>query len=50
MNFFFVFQNKSYTREYSGNYLWAPKHDKKGNPKSHWKSCQRRNIFDPIAG
>jgi hypothetical protein len=48
MNFFFVFQNKSYTREYSGNYLWAPKHDKKGNPKSHWKSMQSVKAGDVI--
>ncbi len=36
MNFFFVFQNKTYDREKRGGYLWAPK----GTP-AHWKNlCQ----------
>jgi hypothetical protein len=33
MNFFFVFQNKTYNQERNGEYLWAPK-----GPCAHWKN------------
>ncbi len=36
MNYFFVFQNKSYLKEKAGGYLWAPKRNKKGRV-SHWE-------------
>ena len=35
MNYFFVFQNKSFKEENSGGYLWAPK-SKGGRKVSHW--------------
>jgi hypothetical protein len=37
MNYFFVFQNKSYLKEKAGGYLWAPKRSKNGNRVSHWE-------------
>ncbi|WP_129727953.1 HNH endonuclease [Ectobacillus funiculus] len=36
MNYFFVFQNKTYLKEKAGSYLWAPKRNKNGNRVSHW--------------
>lgn len=48
MDFFFVFQNKTYKKEYEGNYLWAPKYDKNGNTKSHWNSMQKVKAGDII--
>lgn len=35
MNYFFVFQNKTYAEERNGGYLWAPK-----GSCSHWKLMQ----------
>lgn len=35
--FFFVFQNKSYKEEKQGEYLWAPKRDRKGHKVAHWE-------------
>ncbi|MDC7288233.1 HNH endonuclease [Blautia schinkii] len=40
MNYFFVFQNKSYDEEYKGGYLWAPKRGKGGNRVSHWEKMK----------
>lgn len=37
MNYFFVFQNKTYYEEYRGGYLWAPQLGKDGKRKSHWE-------------
>jgi putative restriction endonuclease len=36
MNFFLVFQNKSYKEERRGGYLWAPKKNKLGQTFHHW--------------
>ncbi|OHW63573.1 HNH endonuclease [Andreesenia angusta] len=36
MNYFFVFQNKTFKEEHLGGFLWAPKADKNGHTKSHW--------------
>ena len=41
MNYFFVFQNKSYKEESVGGYLWAPKHGVKGRLHSHWVKMQK---------
>lgn len=35
MNYFFVFQNKTYDLERRGGYLWAPLHSKNGRRVSH---------------
>lgn len=48
LNYFFVFQNKSYHEEYKGGYLWAPKCGKDGKRVSHWekmKSVKRGDII-----
>ena len=34
--YFFVFQNKSYSEEYNGGYLWAPQYGDNGRHCSHW--------------
>lgn len=56
MNYFWVFQNKTYQEELTGNYLWAPKKDAGGKSVHHWTrmsevkagdiifSCVNRNI------
>ncbi|PFJ96342.1 HNH endonuclease [Priestia megaterium] len=36
MNYFFVFQNKSYNEERKGGYLWAPQKNKNGQTFHHW--------------
>ncbi|MDD4370573.1 MAG: HNH endonuclease signature motif containing protein [Anaerostipes sp.] len=48
MNYFFVFQNKSYDEEYRGGYLWAPQSGRGGKRVSHWekmKSVKRGDII-----
>lgn len=40
--YFFVFQNKSYSEESEGGYLWAPQQSANGNKVSHWE--QMKNI------
>lgn len=48
MNYFFVFQNKSYYEEYWGGYLWAPQRNKMGKKVSHWdkmKEVKRGDII-----
>lgn len=37
MNYFFVFQNKTFYEEYRGGYLWAPQLGKDSKKKSHWE-------------
>jgi hypothetical protein len=37
LNYFFVFQNKSYDRERSGQYLWAPKKTSSNRKVSSWE-------------
>lgn len=56
MNYFWVFQNKTYQEELTGGYLWAPKKDSGGKSVHHWTrmsevkagdiifSCVNRNI------
>ncbi|MBY0214557.1 HNH endonuclease [Priestia aryabhattai] len=36
MNYFLVFQNKSYEEERKGGYLWAPQRNKNGQTFHHW--------------
>jgi putative restriction endonuclease len=36
MNYFLVFQNKSYLEEKKGGYLWAPQKNKLGQTFHHW--------------
>lgn len=36
MNYFFVFQNKSFNEERKGGYLWAPQRNKSGMTFHHW--------------
>ncbi|MDD9786678.1 HNH endonuclease [Priestia megaterium] len=36
MNYFLVFQNKSYEEERKGGYLWAPQKNKNGQTFHHW--------------
>ncbi len=48
MNYFFVFQNKTFKEEYDGGYLWAPQHGKTGRIESHWikmKDVRRGDII-----
>ena len=48
MNYFFVFQNKSYDEEYRGGYLWAPQYGNSGRRVSHWekmKSVKRGDVI-----
>lgn len=48
MNYFFVFQNKSYYEEYRGGYLWAPQYGNSGKRVSHWekmKSVKRGDVI-----
>ncbi|SEW04300.1 hypothetical protein [[Clostridium] fimetarium] len=36
MNYYLVFQNKSYKEESNGGYIWAPQKNKKGDGEFHW--------------
>lgn len=36
MNYFLVFQNKSYIGEQKGEYLWAPQKNETGQTFHHW--------------
>ena len=36
MNYFIVFQNKTYIEEMKGGYLWAPQRNKRGHEIFHW--------------
>lgn len=40
MNYYFVFQNKSFEHERKGGYLWAPKTTESGKRVSHWESMK----------
>ncbi|QHE63102.1 HNH endonuclease [Rossellomorea vietnamensis] len=42
MNYFLVFQNKSYKEEYKGGYMWAPQQNHLGQTFHHWTDM--RNI------
>jgi uncharacterized membrane protein YkoI len=48
MNYFFVFQNKSYNEESTGRYLWAPKRGEKGQRISHWDMMKQVKKGDII--
>ncbi|WP_335871099.1 HNH endonuclease [Bacillus sp. 2205SS5-2] len=48
MNYFFVFQNKSYLKEKTGGYLWAPKRNKNGGRVSHWDRMEEVRKGDLI--
>ncbi|WP_129688290.1 HNH endonuclease [Gottfriedia acidiceleris] len=40
MNYFFVFQNKSYLEERKGAFLWAPQKNRKGQTFHHWEDMK----------
>ncbi len=40
MNYYFVFQNKSFEHEHKGGYLWAPKSTESGRRVPHWESMK----------
>ncbi|QTD39473.1 HNH endonuclease [Sporosarcina sp. Te-1] len=48
MNYFFVFQNKSYQKEKDGGYLWAPQRNKNGSRVSHWSRMEEVRKGDLI--
>lgn len=48
MNYFFVFQNKTYYEEYRGGYLWAPQRGNTGRKESHWKKMKEVRRGDII--
>jgi 5-methylcytosine-specific restriction protein A len=45
MAYFFVFQNKTYSQEHDGSYLWAPQSNSQGHLRHHWTrvSAIRKN-------
>lgn len=49
MNYFIVFQNKSFKQEHKGGFLWAPTKDSSGKAaKFHWESllkCEKGDII-----
>jgi putative restriction endonuclease len=48
MNYFLVFQNKSYKEERKGGYLWAPQKNDTGQTFHHWsdmKMIKKENII-----
>ena len=48
MNYFFVFQNKTFQKELWGNYLWAPKYTKNKRTCSHWTNMKNVKTGDII--
>ncbi|MEW4108339.1 HNH endonuclease [Bacillus thuringiensis] len=48
MNYFLVFQNKSYVEERSGGYLWAPQTNKFGHTIHNWKYMKKIEKGDII--
>ena len=40
MGYFWVFQNKTFSEELKGEFLWAPQYDSVGKRKSHWDSMK----------
>ncbi|MED4676795.1 HNH endonuclease [Bacillus nitratireducens] len=48
MNYFLVFQNKSYVEERSGGYLWAPQTNKFGHTIHHWEDMKKVKKGDII--
>lgn len=48
MNYFFVFQNKTYYEEYHGGYLWAPQYGNSGRKEAHWEKMKEVRRGDII--
>lgn len=48
MNYFFVFQNKTFDEESKGGYLWAPKYGNSGRRVSHWEKMKQVKNGDII--
>lgn len=48
MNYFFVFQNKTFYEEYRGGYLWAPQFGNSGRKVSHWEKMKEVRRGDVI--
>lgn len=48
MNYFIVFQNKTYDEEKNGGYLWAPKRTASGKKIYHWSNMTKVNEGDII--
>lgn len=46
MNYYWVFQNKTYKEEFEGSFLWAPK--SKDRKIKHWETMLKLNIGDLI--
>lgn len=43
MNYFIVFQNKTYKEEMKGRYLWAPQKTSSGHEIFHWTNMNKVN-------
>ncbi len=48
MDYFFVFQNRTFYEEKNGGFLWAPKYGKDGGTKSHWAMMKNIHKGDAI--
>lgn len=48
MNYFFVFQNKTFHEEHQGGYLWAPQYGNSGRTASHWSKMKEVKRGDVI--
>lgn len=48
MNYFIVFQNKTYKEEMRGRYLWAPQKTSSGQEIFHWSNMTKVNYGDII--
>ena len=48
MNYFIVFQNKTFKEESNGRYLWAPKRNKAGRTCFHWTNMKKVKEEDII--
>ena len=48
MNFYFVFQNKSFHEERRGGFLWAPQRNKGGKTFFHWTNVEKIRKGDLI--
>ncbi len=48
MAYWWVFQGDSFRRSRRGNYLWAPKLDKRGQGRAYWSSMAQVEPGDVI--